>query len=592
MSCPLRHILLLILVTLLAAYGLWSCSPSAERIRLEAADAIMEQNPDSAYAIVCSTDTSALRSADDRALYALLYTQARTKLNYVQTDDSLIATAVRYYERRGDSPELMRALFYRGDVTYNDGDMHTALLSTIRARAIAIDQGDHYWRAKCAEQLADIYSSAYNNGKAITYTEEACREYLQAGKIRNNLFSSCDLGTRIFNIGDTVRGVALLDSVLTVAREDKDSVLMGYSLKSLIVVNTTPSTYSKAQSYWEEMLRLSHIYPITPYLYASRAEMAIYKGDYNVADELLGYASGMSCNKKDSLTINLCRVFLNARLSDYKSAYDGARQIIVRQDADFDYITERSLESGLSDYYKTLADRGETESRLLLWIEILTVIIFIIIVICSVVFFRYKLNKKDSELDRAAKELYSLSQRYDNAVNDKSTLIETLATQTQRIATLASEVEHQQSEIAKADDTNNKVIASLFKDRWSLINTLCYEYFEKKGLKNLNAGVVDGLKEQIDMLRSRKSLDMICEIVNLCKDDIIKRLQKQCPSIKESDVAFLTYIYAGFSPRSVCLFMDITLPNYYKKRQRIIRRILSSEAIDKDWFVNCLESAK
>lgn len=192
MSCPLRHILLLILVPLLAAYGLWSCSPSAERIRLEAADAIMEQNPDSAYAIVCSTDTSALRSAGDRALYALLYTQARTKLNYVQTDDSLIATAVRYYERRGDSPELMRALFYRGDVTYNDGDMHTALLSTIRARAIAIDQGDHYWRAKCAEQLADIYSSAYNNGKAIPYTEEACREYLQAGKIRNNLFSSCD----------------------------------------------------------------------------------------------------------------------------------------------------------------------------------------------------------------------------------------------------------------------------------------------------------------------------------------------------------------------------------------------------------------
>ncbi len=87
--------------------------------RLVRADSLMQFHPDSALHLLQNTDISALHGKADLAYYALLLTQARDKSNIIQTNDSLINIAVRYYDSIGSPSMQAKAHFYRGCI-YRD----------------------------------------------------------------------------------------------------------------------------------------------------------------------------------------------------------------------------------------------------------------------------------------------------------------------------------------------------------------------------------------------------------------------------------------------------------------------------------------
>ena len=96
---PKRYLLLFfsLLVSvgsILMSVSLSSCSSSVKSPLLLSADSLMEIYPDSALSILESISSPQKLPRADRALYALLLTQARHK-NYIALgDDSLIKTAV------------------------------------------------------------------------------------------------------------------------------------------------------------------------------------------------------------------------------------------------------------------------------------------------------------------------------------------------------------------------------------------------------------------------------------------------------------------------------------------------------------------
>lgn len=103
---PLFAFLFIGMGSILLSVSLSSCSSSVKNPLLLCADSLMEVSPDSALSILESISSPQKLSRADRALYALLLTQARHK-NYVPLDDdSLIKTAVDYY---GDRDKSLRA---------------------------------------------------------------------------------------------------------------------------------------------------------------------------------------------------------------------------------------------------------------------------------------------------------------------------------------------------------------------------------------------------------------------------------------------------------------------------------------------------
>ena len=121
---PKRYLLLFfsLLVSvgsILMSVSLSSCSSSVKSPLLLSADSLMEIYPDSALSILESISSPQKLPRADRALYALLLTQARHK-NYIALgDDSLIKTAVEYYGDKKKSVRAAKAHYYWG-ATYRE----------------------------------------------------------------------------------------------------------------------------------------------------------------------------------------------------------------------------------------------------------------------------------------------------------------------------------------------------------------------------------------------------------------------------------------------------------------------------------------
>lgn len=125
------------------------------------ADSLMNLHPDSALNMLESISTDSLKTKADRAYHALLLTQARDKNYIVQTDDSLIQVAVRYYDTHENAPLQARAYYcwgslYRDRNDYSQAiDKYTIALSHINGRS----------------ENAELKASLYSNLGYLYYTQ-------------------------------------------------------------------------------------------------------------------------------------------------------------------------------------------------------------------------------------------------------------------------------------------------------------------------------------------------------------------------------------------------------------------------------------
>lgn len=149
------------------------------------ADSLMTTMPDSALHILQGIMLQQLPTQADKAYYALLLTQAQDKNFILQTNDSLIRTAVQYYDSVGDIKMQAKAHYLLGSV-YRDANL-------------------------CAPAIRSYFAAA-------TFAKKADNKML-LGRIYNNtgyLYLTQNLNEKadsIFQIAETI-AIQLKDSLL------------------------------------------------------------------------------------------------------------------------------------------------------------------------------------------------------------------------------------------------------------------------------------------------------------------------------------------------------------------------------------------
>ena len=161
------------------------------------ADSLMNLHPDSALNMLESISTDSLKTKADRAYHALLLTQARDKNYIVQTDDSLIQVAVRYYDTHENAPLQARAYYFWGSL-YRDRndysqaiDKYTIALSHINGRSenaelkasLYSNLGYLYYTQGLSTEADSIYQRAELLAKSQKDTASLCYTLSQRGMI-------------------------------------------------------------------------------------------------------------------------------------------------------------------------------------------------------------------------------------------------------------------------------------------------------------------------------------------------------------------------------------------------------------------------
>ena len=111
------------ILLLLGLLLLMACNdPKHVTDTLHRAEALMNEHPDSAWAVLNTLSPDEMGQNRTRARYALLYTQAQDKTYRDETNDSLISVAVDYYRDTEDVRRKFLSYYYKGRVYTNAKD--------------------------------------------------------------------------------------------------------------------------------------------------------------------------------------------------------------------------------------------------------------------------------------------------------------------------------------------------------------------------------------------------------------------------------------------------------------------------------------
>lgn len=131
--------------------------------------------------------------------------------------------------------------------------------------------------------------------------------------------------------------------------------------------------------------------------------------------------------------------------------------------------------------------------------------------------------------------------------------------------------------------------ADLFRNRLDEVNALCDVYYNHRDMGDVGLRIFyREFEDKLAKLSSAETLQQLARIVNESRNGLLDRVKEELPDLKQTDLDILTYIYAGFDARAICLFTGITRENYYMKRHRLKKRIAASDAPHKDEFLDNL----
>ena len=166
-------------VTVLVLCAVLSCSDdTAVMEELDRAEAVMEEYPDSALALLDTLDRGRLTTREARARHALLYSQALDK-NYIDlSTDSIISPAVKYYKKHGSPDYRLMTQYYLGRIYQNAGDNESAMRCFVQAERYVPECSDAGMAARLYTAMTAIYYSVYQFEKALTASVNAADYYL------------------------------------------------------------------------------------------------------------------------------------------------------------------------------------------------------------------------------------------------------------------------------------------------------------------------------------------------------------------------------------------------------------------------------
>ena len=230
--------------SILMSVSLSSCSSSVKSPLLLSADSLMEIYPDSALSILESISSPQKLPRADRALYALLLTQARHKNYIALEDDSLIKTAVEYYGDKKKSVRAAKAQYYWG-ATYGEKG-YTSFAVDEYLTAIRLMPVRDEFLAMIYDNLADCYEKDDLYDIAIEAYRQAY-QILEGGSQQTYPLRGIARICLLQNKKDSA--LLYYQKALDYALAEQDSSLIGALYHDLAMVYNEKKDYVQADKY-------------------------------------------------------------------------------------------------------------------------------------------------------------------------------------------------------------------------------------------------------------------------------------------------------------------------------------------------------
>lgn len=204
------------LIALLACFLVASCSDGGAMRRLDAADSLLDDRPDSALSVVRGIDAARLHTEEGRARHSLLLSLAMLKTGEISGLDSVLRPAVEYYGL-SDTPsrEAMLTHFAQGAASELAGNRAEAIRIYDDVFSLACGKDSVFYKGLARMHQGQIYGENFQTREELQRSIEGLYYIRKSGRedyIKDALYH---MG-KVYVHNDMLdRGESVLDSALS-----------------------------------------------------------------------------------------------------------------------------------------------------------------------------------------------------------------------------------------------------------------------------------------------------------------------------------------------------------------------------------------
>lgn len=524
---------------------LHSCaSRHAESLR--EAESIMTEHPDSALVMLENIPPQELTDRHSRALYALLLTQARSKSYITETDDSLISTAVSYFEESGDDRRLMLALHYFGELNFNNKDYPRSLTALFKAYDLAVQLDDKFWIAMSARMIADIYHENYHTAEEIEFAEIELENFRLSHRQPHINHAIIDLVKTYIAAEKYQESIDLCKQLIDSATKYNDRNLYFEAIRLIGITHINSGDYDKAVPY------LSDVCSST---YANRHD-SIYYGIANLRVGNVVKAAELSKNfdPSDNQINAWLRYIVCVEMDSMHQAMKVLQQMNNFTDSILRSVMSQSLGTSMREFYISERKINEASLKSTRTIAICIVIVTILLLTIAIVYLlRYR--KRKSEI-------------INNNVEIARNLRELLA---------------------KNDAESQAAIQTLLAERFAVIDDLCRTLYEAPS-KVAKRRISEEVTSLIDQFSSdEQKIKELTSIVNRHHKNILVNLRNEFPELKDADIRLFMFSVLGFSNSAITIFLkEEKITAIYDRRKRLKSKFRNSDSPNKEIYLKTI----
>ena len=627
---------------LLALLLLTGCNdPKPVTDALTRAEALMNEDPDSAWAVLNALSPDEMGQSRTRAHYALLYTQAQDKTYRDETNDSLISIAVDYYRHTDDARHKFLSYYYKGRVHFNAKDYLTATSCYMEAEQLADAVGDDYLTGLLYAELGRIYDIYYDYSKSLEAHQKAAECYERAGKTRHRNYMWFNQSSIYRNINKYDEAERLLRMTLDSAKEEKNNALLKSCLGNLMMLCIEEERMSEAKSFYEELkLLVDEDYGSSSFL-GKLAQLYASEGDLAQAKKSLEQGWSRAADKVDSVSLYISSANLHCMQGENAFAYQELLKGIVMQNGETRQALQQPVLTAQRDYLSEKLEFEAYKLRMRKLLNLVSALFFLLLLGVLVyvfvrIFRRYKkesqqvishlksekhkieeennritlaLQQLDKDKKNADQTIAMLRVEIDNEKEENRQKMKTLILQleedsrvnTESIMRLRSELENREEEYRLYVQNAETEVKALLNDNRRMMFqkvellkhvlelvvavVLLHErkYIKEKTKEKKIEEGIQSLKT--DYYAGDAEYRKVEALVNRYLDNVMAHFRKEVHLASESEYRRVCYMFAGVSGQVIGEIMDESKDAVYQRRSRLLKKIGSLSCAHKEMFV-------
>ena len=538
------------------------CSGGGIRLAetLSHAEKIVAEAPDSVLRLLRELPTDALRSRELRARYALLQAEAAERAGTPNNNDSILRIAWEYYRKHPHEIRgICKTLYYRGQSRLRQGDKPGALRLFLEVEEKLRPIDEPYYLGLLYLRIGGVYRAELNFVRAYRYYRDARDLFIRSDAARQT--TEAQLGMTVSALRMRDLGRALRDCSMALERADelRDDTLVRRSLALFATIYTV----AESERIPDDLLRrieTSIRSDITAAGYCTRAQTFLLRNRPDSARRCLQRAETLDPDNDVLPMIEYTAYRVETRAGRYRDAARMIDRFIFLNDS----LTRTALQASAGmierDYFRERAAFADfrMQNRRLGERLVAAVVLLLLLIAGLILRQRIRLHKERNE----------------------------------RYLLLVREAEAEYRNLARSlqqRDRDEARMKGLIASRFDIVDRLGKTLYERENTVSGQAvmtrevkRIIEGFAENGDMLQELE------HIVDMAHDGVMRKLRRDFPKMKEADVRLLCYIFGGFSPQVISLFMEESVANVYARKSRLKSRIKASDAPDRELFLALL----